>query len=243
MPPVGSFLYHAPEPVAELWLVATNQVDIPPDYWRRRGDTLALAHDIQEVLEQRPHLYGAACSIRVLEVRRFAPAEFARIVREELDAMPGRREVPVDVGAGGVEMFLGIVQGCLEAGYLPTLVPTNRQDVGNPRPFQPLVPQDVSVWLVRNGAFDAMAQLHPDQEKAWRALVELGRYRWLEAWEQPRGSQVEYVVGIPGGLGQGPPTRLQQWSFMRPVLEANLLRQVGTGQARGVGNCWRLNLL
>src|SRR5579875_2374880 len=84
LPPIGSFLYHAPEPLTELWLVATNQIDVLPDDWRRRGDTLALARGIREVLEQRPALYGAACSVRVLEVRRFALRNFAGAVREEL---------------------------------------------------------------------------------------------------------------------------------------------------------------
>jgi hypothetical protein len=240
LPPIGSFLHHAPEPLTELWLVATNQIDVPPDDWRRRGDTLALARGIREVLGQRPALYGAACSVRVLEVRRFALRNFAGAVREELETMPRRRRVLVDMGAGGVEAFLGVLQGCLEAGYLPTLVPTNRQDVRDPRPFQPLVPQDVSAWLVRNGAFDAMAELHPDQERVWRGLAELCRYRWLEARELLRGSSVERRVGDPGGLGQSLPTRRQQWTFMRTVLEANLLRQVGAGQARGIvpGHQW-----
>ncbi|HZV48946.1 MAG TPA: hypothetical protein VFD49_04195 [Candidatus Dormibacteraeota bacterium] len=237
---IGSFLYHAPEPVTELWLVATNQIDVPPDDRRRRGDTLALAHGIREVLEQRPTLYGAACSVRVLEVRHFALAEFARVVREELEAVPRRRRVLVDMGSGGVEAFLGAFQGCLEAGYLPVLVPANRQDALDPKPFQPLVRRDVSAWLVRNGAFDAMAELHPDRESVWRGLAELCRYRWLEARKLLRGSQVEQVVGAPGGLGQRLPSRREQWTFMRAVLEANLLRQVGAGQARGVvpGHQW-----
>jgi hypothetical protein len=221
LPPLSAFLLHAPAKVAcRLWLVATKQTPPHP------MDTDPLARIIVECLNRSPELYGGSFDeVRVVRVCDFGLAGFARALHKELEAVDPETvsKVLVAVGGGPTQGVLGVVLGCLMAGYAPLVCETNRQNQINPAPQTSLtLSGELDPWLVRSSAFQALEKLHPDNPW-YRFLAALQRLDWNRA--RLAGRAIGQTVPAT------PPTTAQDWAYFQSVYASLMLRKAGVGEA------------
>jgi hypothetical protein len=239
-PPIGSLLSrcrrHGLE-VERLVLVGTR-LGATALEGREGNDTELLARLIADVLTRQPELYGAghAPHARVVTVRELSAAAFQQAARRWLHHR-GRADgkVVVTLGGGPVEGFLGLLMGCLEAGVVPLVCVTNQAIPDRDDLLELSVEGDAEPWLVRSGAFEAMAELQPTRRQEWLFLAALARYSWAEAERLRPGLPVgaERAMGLPRVLGEEP-VDSTGWDFYRRLMEGVVARSVGAGDPSGL---------
>lgn len=232
--PLGSFLYHSDPHISRVWLVATRQEPPHP------LDTLRLAEVIASSLADRPALFGTEITAEVISVRGFGLDAMADAVRRRIESAPEpRASVVIGIGSGSTENLIGLLMGCIASGVVPRLCTTNRHDVNSStHTFDLLIERDMSRWLVRTGAFAALAELDPDpeREKSWRLLEAVQHLDWEAARSVAKSLPEGATTGLtpPKTACGRVPAHREEWDFYRSILESLLLRRLGVGEMTGL---------
>ena len=214
-------------PVRHLVLIATEQQ--PP----QREDTARLARLLKQRMEDSSgQLFGAEAPTKVTIVLADAPTlESMRFaVLEALPTtVPRSAQVAATLGSGSAASFLGVVLGCVEAGYPPLVVESNRQDgaVSGPS-IHPLAPAaSLQRWLAASGQFEVLIDhIPPEQHPTVERLAAIARLDWqalaasIERADVPDGCPVaELWLSSDVQLGEEPRTT-KQWQFYTEALQA-----------------------
>lgn len=201
------------------------------------NDTAQLARGIEAALRSQPDLYGQPLVPQVVLSRDLTePAFRSALGRWLRRRAKSSRRLVVTLAGGPTEGFLGVLMGCLEAGAVPEVCVTNQPEVGRSDLFLLRVPERAERWLIRAGAFDAVADLDPERREEWRFLGALARFDWAGAERLRRYVRLDVAeaMGLPAASFGTTPADAAGWAFYRRLIEGVAFRWVGAGEPGGL---------